>query len=210
MTEQVRDISPVHVIYNSVSPTLYEFQPEVNAAAPLVFLGRIERIKGTHLAVEVARRTGRKLIIAGNIPVGDTHKAYFNDHILPHIDGVRIKYAGPVADTEKNQLLGRAAALLMPILWDEPFGIVMAEALACGTPVIGLNRGALPEVVEHGRNGFVCSSVDELEQATMRVGEIRRSECRKVMEERFSAPVMVDGYLKLYDSVLNGHASNIR
>jgi glycosyltransferase involved in cell wall biosynthesis len=203
MTDRVRDICPLHVIYNSVSPTLYEFQSAVDTDAPLVFLGRVEHVKGAHIAVEVARRTGRKLIIAGNVPGGEAHREYFDAQILPHVDGDRIQYVGPVADPEKNRLLGRAAALLMPILWDEPFGIVMAEAMACGTPVIGLNRGALPEVVEEGRNGFVCNSLNELVAATMRTGEIRRSECRRTMEERFSAPVMVDRYLQLYSAVLN-------
>jgi len=119
------------------------------------------------------------------------------------LDGRQISYIGPVDDFQKNALLGTAAALLMPILWDEPFGIVMAEALACGTPVIGLRRGSVPEVVEHGANGFVCDGVDEVAAAVGRIGEIDRGACRRIMEARFSGPAMVEGYLSVYRCIIN-------
>jgi glycosyltransferase involved in cell wall biosynthesis len=202
MTDAVWDLASWHVVYNGVPLDRYEFHPAVAADAPLVFLGRIEYIKGAHLAVEVAKRSGRKLIIAGNIPHGELHTAYFDAEIKPHLDGRQIFYVGPVDDAAKNLFLGRAAALLMPILWDEPFGIVMAEALACGTPVIGLRRGSVPEVVEHGANGFVCASVAELAAAVARIGEIDRYACRHIMEDRFSGPAMVDSYLSVYQSVV--------
>src|SRR5207253_2916800 len=115
-------------VYNGVSPNRFRFQSRVAVDAPLVFLGRIEYIKGPHMAVEVARRTGRRLIIAGNIPPG--HRVYFESQIRPFLDARLIQYKGPVDDVEKAVLLGEAVALLMPILWEEPFGIVMAEALA--------------------------------------------------------------------------------
>jgi len=203
MTAPVRDLAPWHVVYNGVPVERYDFQPVVSADAPLVFLGRIEHIKGAHLAVEVAKRTGRKLVIAGNIPQGAQHAAYFDAEIKPHLDGRQISYIGPVDDFQKNALLGTAAALLMPILWDEPFGIVMAEALACGTPVIGLRRGSVPEVVEHGANGFVCDGVDEVAAAVGRIGEIDRGACRRIMEARFSGPAMVEGYLSVYRCIIN-------
>jgi glycosyltransferase involved in cell wall biosynthesis len=202
MTEQVRDLCKFHVVYNSVSPASYTYQPLVEADAPLVFLGRLEHIKGTHIAIETAKRTGRKLIIAGNIPAGDIHRKYFEEKVRPHVDGERIQYVGPVGDEEKNRLLGGAAAFLMPILWDEPFGIVMAEALACGTPVIGLRRGSVPEIVDDRINGFVCGSVDEMETATRQLDRISRSDCRRTMEARFSSSVMVEQYLKLYLEVI--------
>ncbi len=201
MTEPVRDLCQFHVVYNSVSPSSYTYRPLVEADAPLVFLGRLEHIKGTHIAIETAKRTGRRLIIAGNIPAGDIHRKYFDEKVGPHVDGERIQYVGPVGDEEKNRLLGRAAAFLMPILWDEPFGIVMAEALACGTPVIGLRRGSVPEIVDDGINGFVCGSVDEMATAVTRLDRISRKDCRLSMEERFSSSVMVEQYLKLYREV---------
>ena len=200
MTAPVRDLAPWHVVYNGVPLETYELQPDVPTDAPMVLLGRIEYIKGTHLAIEVAKRTGRRLIIAGNIP--QEHSAYFSSEIKPHLDGKLISYTGPVDDSQKNTLLGGAAALLMPILWDEPFGIVMAESLACGTPVIGLRRGSVPEVVEHARNGFVCENLDELTAAVARIDEIDRQECRRTMEGRFSGPAMVNGYLDVYQSLL--------
>jgi glycosyltransferase involved in cell wall biosynthesis len=202
MTAPVRDLAPWHVVYNGVAPERYRFQPAVAADAPLVFLGRVEHIKGAHLAVEVAKRTGRRLIVAGNIPQGEEHAAYFESEIKPYVDGQQISYVGPVDDEQKDALLGGAAALLMPILWDEPFGIVMAEALACGTPVIGLRRGSVPELVQHGVNGFVCDDLDALAGAVGRVGEIDRRNCRRVMEDSFSGPAMVDSYLSVYQSML--------
>jgi glycosyltransferase involved in cell wall biosynthesis len=202
MTAPVRNLAPWHVVYNGVPLDRYDFQPAVVADAPLVFLGRIEYIKGAHLAIEVAKRAGRKLIIAGNIPQGEKHAAYFEAAIKPHLAGGQIAYAGPVDDAAKNLLLGGAAALLMPILWDEPFGIVMAESLACGTPVIGLRRGSVPEVVDHGATGFVCDNIRQLIASVARVGEIDRHACRRVMEDRFSGPAMAAGYLNVYQTVL--------
>ena len=149
-----------YVVPNGVPLDIYDFAAETGVDAPLVFLGRIEEIKGPHLAIEVARRAQIPLIIAGNVPT--EHEGFFREKIEPHIDGDSVRYVGPVDDAQKNVLLGRAHALLMPILWEEPFGIVMAEAMACGTPVIGFRRGAVPEVVDHGVTGFVVDHVDEM------------------------------------------------
>lgn len=191
-----------HVVYNGAPLATYQFQAQVGAEAPLVFLGRVQEIKGPHLAIEVAKRTGKSLIIAGNVPNDSPeHQKYFDEQIQPHIDDKQIQYVGPVNDEEKNQLLGNAAAFLMPILWEEPFGIVMAEALACGTPVIGLRRGAVPEVVQDGVNGFVCDSVAEMVASVERISEIERAQCRRIMEEKFSDRAMVDAYEQLYFSL---------
>jgi glycosyltransferase involved in cell wall biosynthesis len=161
----------------------------------------VEWIKGPHLAIKVAQRAGRRLVLAGNIPATAEHRAYFDAEIRPHLNGQYVQYIGPVDDSVKNQLLGEAAALLMPVLWEEPFGIVMAEALACGTPVIGLNRGAVPEVVEDGVNGYVCDSVQEMVEAVGRLGSIDRQGCRIVMEKRFSDRTIVTDYLRIYKQV---------
>jgi glycosyltransferase involved in cell wall biosynthesis len=196
MMKGVDDVGRWHLVYNGVSLQAYRFVPQVAPDAPLVFLGRIEHIKGTHLAIDIARRSGRKLVIAGNIP--DAHRDYFERQVKPHIDGDRISYVGPVDDRQKDELLGRACAFLMPILWEEPFGIVMAEALACGTPVLGLARGSVPEVVEDGVTGFVRADADELAATVDRIASIDRRACRKRAERLFSDRAVVDGYLQVY------------
>jgi glycosyltransferase involved in cell wall biosynthesis len=185
-----------HVVYNGVPVSTYTFRESVSPDSPLVFLGRVEEIKGPHLAIEVARRASRKLKIAGNIP--QEHQAFFDTQIAPHLLAGEIDYIGPVNDEQKNELLGNAAALLMPILWDEPFGIVMAEAMACGTPVIGLRRGSVPEVVEDGVDGFVCDSVDEMVESVARLTSLSRAHCRRAMETKYSDTAMVGAYEKIY------------
>lgn len=196
IAEQIRPHAPAYTVYNGVPLDTYTFQPGVEVNAPLVFLGRIARIKGTHTAVEVARRSGRPLVIAGNVP--DDQQDFFREQIEPHLDKKHIQYVGPVDDEQKNVLLGRAAAFLMPIEWEEPFGIVMAEAMACGTPVIGTRRGSVPEVVEHEKTGFVCGSTDEMVEAVGRIDAIDRADCRSRCEEMFSQTEVVDAYERLY------------
>lgn len=197
IADQVKPFAPAYAIPNGVPIDQYTFQPEVAEDAPLVFLGRVEYIKGAHLAIEVAQKTGRKLLIAGNVPEDDKSKEYFETMIRPHLSQ-QIEYVGPVNDEQKNELLGKAYAFLMPILWNEPFGIVMAEALACGTPVIGMDRGSVPEVVEEGVNGYRCKTVDNMVAAVDKVKNLLRQKSRKVVEERFSDRAIVSQYEELY------------
>lgn len=200
ISRRIRPYATAFTVYNGVPLTTYTATKTVETDAPLLFLGRIEPIKGTHTAIRVAKATGRKLIIAGNIPEGQGD--YFHSEIAPYLDE-RITYIGAVNDAQKNNILGKAAALLMPIEWDEPFGIVMAEAMACGTPVIGFNRGAVPEIVQHEHNGFLCSTAAEMVAAIQRLPLIDRELVRKDAEERFSSAVIVDAYLKLYAQLIN-------
>ncbi len=196
MMAPVEHIGRWALIPNGVPVARFTFRPSVASDAPLIFLGRVEEIKGPHLAIEIARRTGRRLIISGNIP--DEKRAWVEAHVLSKVDGNRVRYVGPVDDEQKNALLGEAGALLMPILWEEPFGIVMAEAMACGTPVLGLNRGAVPEVVENGVTGFVCEKIDELVSAVAKLSTIDRKACRDRVEQLYSDNAVVDAYEKLY------------
>jgi glycosyltransferase involved in cell wall biosynthesis len=191
-----------HFVPNGVPLDVYKFRGAVAPDAPLVFLGRIEEIKGPHLAIDIARRAGRRLVIAGNVP--EAHRHWFEAHVAPHVDRDRVRYVGPVDDAAKNALLGEAAAFLMPILWEEPFGIVMAEAMACGTPVLGLRRGAVPEVVEHGVTGFVADTAEELAAYVAQIDTLPRSASRARVEALYSDDAVADGYLHVYDRMIDG------
>ena len=196
LIDEVQTIGSWRVIYNGVGVDRFRYAPRVAPDAPLVSLGRIEYIKGVHLAIAVARDSGRQLVIAGNVP--DAHQDYFKYQVQPHIDDHWVRYVGPVDDRQKSDLLAGAAALLMPILWDEPFGIVMAEALACGTPVIGLRRGSVPEVVDDGVTGFVCEDEDQMTIAVAHIDRLSRDACRYAAEARFSDRALVDAYESFY------------
>jgi len=200
MMRGVSAIGTWRLVFNGVPVAVYDFVENVGDDAPLAFLGRVEEIKGPHLAIEIARRAEVPLVIAGNVPA--EHCLWFKANIAPHIDGKRITYIGPLDDAAKNALLGRARALLMPILWEEPFGLVMAEAMACGTPVLGLARGAVPEVVEDGVTGFIARDVDSLVSAVRRIGEIDRAACRIRVDRLFSDRAVIEGYLRVYAEMI--------
>jgi glycosyltransferase involved in cell wall biosynthesis len=185
-------------VHNFVDIDRFEFKAEVAAAAPLMFLSRVERIKGAHTAIAVARRTGRRLIVAGNRAAAGPELDYWTREIEPQLGG-QIEYVGPVNNFQKNALLGQAAAMIVPIEWNEPFGIVFAESLACGTPVISCPHGALPEIVRPGFEGFLVNSVDEACDAVANLDKIDRATCRKRAEEHFSAAVIALRYERLYE-----------
>lgn len=200
ISNQIKTFGTAYTIYNGVDISIYNATENFNSDNPLVFLGRIEPIKGTHIAIEVAKKTHRKLIIAGNIPI--EYQTYFNDFIRPHLND-KIKYVGVVNDIQKNELLGNASALLMPIDWNEPFGIVMIEAMACGTPVIALNKGSVPEVIIDGVNGFICNSIEQMVESVYNLKKLNRKVVRQDCENRFSSDVIVEEYLKLYNQLTN-------
>ncbi len=166
----------------------------------LVFFGRIHPDKGAGEAIEIARGAGRRLVMAGIIQ----DQAYFAANVEPHLDGHSVSYAGPVGPEERDRLLGAAAALLHPIRFDEPFGLSVVEAMACGTPVIAFRRGSMPEVVRHGVTGFLVETVEEAVAAVARLGELERRACRRWVGERFSQRRMVHDYLEVYERILSG------
>lgn len=169
-------------------------------SAPLVFLGRLDKIKGVHIAIEVAKKTNRNLIIAGNISNSSEELEYFEQEIKPHVDNKQIIYVGEVNDSQKNDILGKSAALLMPIQWNEPFGIVMIEAMACGTPVIAFPRGAVPEVVLHGETGFIVNNTEMMIQAVEKLKYIDREHCRNRAYEKFDVSVICNQYLTIFQN----------
>lgn len=193
-------------VFNPVDTRLYTPVRSVAPDAPLVFLGRVEWIKGPNDAIAIAHRAGRRLVIAGPAPEDEAGAAFFRREILPHVDDDRVTWLGAVDDAAKNALLGRAAALLMPIHWEEPFGIVMAEALACGTPVVGYRRGSVPEVIRDGVNGFICEGADDAVRAVARLDELDRGVVREDCERRFGHDVIVEQYLALYERRVAGRA----
>jgi len=162
----------------------------------LAFLGRLSRGKRPDRAIEIARRSGLKLKLAAKI--GDDDRAYFHDEIEALIDGERIEYVGEIAEDGKAEFLGNAAGLVFPIDWPEPFGLVAIEAMACGTPVIAWNCGALPEIVDQGVTGFVVGSVDEAVASVPSLLRLDRRRVRAVFERRFSATRMARDYLDAY------------
>ena len=192
-------------IPNAVDLAGYRFQSNVPNDAPLVFLSRIEPIKGCDIAIEIAKRCGRRLLIAGNHAEDGEAGTYWREKILPEIGCNGIEYVGEVNDQQKNELLGQAAAMIVPVQWDEPFGLVFIEALACGTPVISCPRGALPEIVRDGADGFLINGIDEGCSAVEKIQSLDRHECRKRVEVEFSSAVIAKEYVHLYERVLGSY-----
>ena len=193
-------------IHNFADTENLHFSPAVPADAPLVFLSRVEHIKGAHWAIEIARRTGQRLVIAGNHSDTGPEGEYWREKIVPEIGRDGVEYVGPVDDAQKDRLLGGAKAMIVPIRWNEPFGIVFAEALACGTPVISCPTGALPEIVRPGIEGFLIESIEEGCEAIGKIGTIDRAACRRRAVEHFSADAVVARYLELYTRLVAGRA----
>ncbi len=164
----------------------------------LLYFGRIHHDKGTREAVEIARRAGKKLIIAGIVQDDD----YFAQEVEPHIDNVHVVFEGPAGPRRRNSLMGNALALVHPINFAEPFGLSVVEAMACGTPTIAFNKGAMPELIANGENGFLVGSIEEAVAVLKEVPGISRRRCREIAEQRFSASRMVDDYVKVYERVL--------
>ena len=189
----------VGVIYNGLDVDSYPFTGSMGRGDHLLFLSRISREKGAHLAISVARKLGRRLVLAGNVASHDAE--YFRTSVLPWIDGDQVQYVGEVDYNRKREVLQQPHCLLAPLTWDEPFGLFMVEAMACGTPVVGLNRGSISEVVRHGETGFVVDTLAEMATAVGRVDSIDRWRCRLDAQRRFDYRTMVDRYVAAYERV---------
>lgn len=199
------DINWVGNVYHGLPVDL--LMPNFSQGQYLAFLGRISPEKGIDNAIAIARRCGIPLRIAAKIDKAD--KDYFDHKIKPLLDDPMIEYVGEIGENEKGEFLGNAMALLFPIAWPEPFGLVMIESLACGTPVIAYDRGSVPEILEHGKTGFIVSSVDEGVEAVRNIPYIKREDCRLAFEQRFTSTIMASAYVNLYKKILNVSESPI-
>ncbi len=184
----------VATVHHGLPRDLLRFNPK--GGNYLAFLGRISPEKRPDLAIEVARRAGIPLKIAAK--VDEVDRVYFERVVKPKLDGRNVEYIGEITDQEKSEFLGNALALLFTIDWPEPFGLVMIESLACGTPVIARPCGSVPEVMRDGVTGFIASEADELVAAVKKVDRLSRETCRAEFERRFTAEVMADNYERIY------------
>lgn len=190
----------VATVYHGIALEEFAFEPEPGAY--LLFFGRIHPDKGTAEAIEVARQSGRKLLIAGIIHDRD----YFEREVAPRLDGDRVVYVGAIGPDRRSRILGRAYALLHLVNFEEPFGLSLIEAMACGTPVIARPRGAVPEIVKHGETGFLVRDLEEAVAALDWIPSLDRARARKHVAENFSSERMVQDYIEVYREVLRRHS----
>jgi glycosyltransferase involved in cell wall biosynthesis len=189
----------VGTIYHGLPQELFRFQP--NPGNYLAFLGRISREKRADRAIEIAKRAGMPLKIAAKVDRVD--RRYFKRVVEPLLQQSHVEWIGEISDREKNDFLGNAHALLFPIDWPEPFGLVMIEAMACGTPVIAYDGGAVSEVIKEGQTGFIARNLEDAAEAVHRVPELSRAHCRKVFEKRFTVTRMASDYVKIYKRTID-------
>ncbi|RYU90767.1 glycosyltransferase family 4 protein [Mucilaginibacter terrigena] len=189
------ELDYIATVYNGLDTKDFKFTEEPQDY--LLYFGRIHHDKGPVEAIEIAKRTNKKLIIAGIIQDED----YFKDRVEPHLSD-QIEYIGPAGPDKRNELLGNALALLHPINFAEPFGMSVAEAMLCGTPVIAFNKGSMPELIQHEKTGFLVNTVDEAADVTGQLGSINRAYCREWASSQFSKEKMAEDYFKLYEKIL--------
>jgi glycosyltransferase involved in cell wall biosynthesis len=192
----------LHVVHHGIQPDEYEFSCEKDDY--VAFLGRMAPCKGAHLAIAAARRAGVRIKLAGEVQ--PLFNDYWEQQVLPLIDGRDVEYIGEADFVTKNALLSGARALLFPIQWQEPFGLVVVESMACGTPVLAFDGGAVEEIMRDGVNGWICTDVDDMAQR-IRSLQIDPAGCRRFVAEHFSLSRMADGYLDVYERVIDATRS---
>lgn len=194
----------VATIHHGIDTDAFALHP--SPGDHLLFFGRIHPDKGAAEAIAVARRAGRPLVIAGIVQDQD----YFDQEVMPHVDGARVRFVGPVGAADRSRMLGGAHALLHLISFDEPFGFSVAEAMACGTPVIAYDRGSMAELIDEGSTGFVVAGMDAAVAAVDRVAALDRTHIRAVAVERFPLDRMVDAYVEVYRGLLVDQPTSLR
>jgi glycosyltransferase involved in cell wall biosynthesis len=198
--DRAPELDYIETIYHGIDIGQFDFQPQPEEY--LLFLGRIHPDKGTKEAIAIARACKKKLLIAGIIQ----DEEYYEQYVVPQLEIGRVEYRGSVGPAERSTLLGSARAMLHPINFDEPFGLSVIEAMACGTPVIAFNRGSMPELIVPGKNGFLVNSPREAAEAVSEIGKIDRRSCRQHVETFFTADRMVAEYLEVYKRILKKKA----
>ncbi|MBL8158960.1 glycosyltransferase family 4 protein [Candidatus Saccharibacteria bacterium] len=197
------DLPYAATVYNGIDLDRFTYSEEAHDEY-LLFAGRIVPEKGVKEAIQVAQMTDRQLYIIGRVP--PEHQGYFEQHIRPQLNE-KILFLGFVAQEQVVRYYQKAKAFMMPVQWEEPFGLAMAEAMACGTPVLALRRGSVPEVVEHGKTGFVVDTLSDMAAAVDRLDTIRPEDCHRHVVERFSAAIMADHYEAVFASIIEGTAT---
>jgi len=195
--DRAASLDYIRTIHHGINLDAFTFNPTPQGGY-LLFFGRIHPDKGAKEAIEIARRTGSRLIMAGIIQDQD----YYEREVEPYLDKNGITYVGSVGPEKRDALMRDAIALLHPINFNEPFGLSIIESMACGTPVIAFNRGSMPEIIQNSVNGYLVSTVEEAVLAVGRLGEIDRAGCRKIIEENFSVERMVSDYIKVYEEII--------
>lgn len=191
----------VATVYHGIDPKEFHFNKQPGDY--LVFLGRIHPTKGPREAIDLAKKTNQRLVMAARIDPPEME--YYNRHIKPLVDGKQIVFLGEIGQKEKIALLKDARALLSPLAWDEPFGMVYIEAMMCGTPVIAIGRGSVPEIIEQGKTGFLCKNIDEMAKRIADIDTLNRRVCREQAEQRFASRRMATDYVDLYQKILTSN-----
>ncbi|HEX5940495.1 MAG TPA: glycosyltransferase family 4 protein [Dehalococcoidia bacterium] len=191
-------------VYNGVDVESFPYSTEKQDY--LLFLSRIAPEKAPHFAIHAARKAGMKNVIAGKVDPNPTDEQYFDQVVRPLIDGKDVVWFGEADAAQKRELYRDARALLLPIVWEEPFGLVMVEAMACGTPAIVFRRGAAPEVVADGKSGFLVDNVSQMAEAIGRLDELSPADCRRHARDNFDTSVMVRSYVEVYERMLTREA----
>jgi len=187
----------IATVYHGIDLESFTFRPE--RGSYLLYFGRIHWDKGTFEAIQIARKFGMKLIIAGIIQ----DRSYFESNVAPYLDGENAVYAGSADPEMRDKLLGSAYALIHPINFKEPFGLSVVESMACGTPVVAFAKGSMPEIIKDGETGYLVNSVEEAVEALTKIPRIDRRACRRWVEEKFSQERMVNDYIEVYKKILN-------
>jgi len=191
-SDRAPELDYVRTIHHGINLDQFDFQPEPDDY--LLFFGRIHPDKGALEAIEIAKACDKPLIMAGIIQ----DEAYYRDYIKPHVDNQRVTYIGSIGTVQRSMVLGKALALLHPIQFDEPFGLSVIESMACGTPVIAFNRGSMPEIIEHGKNGFLATDYYDAIKLVNQIKSINRADCRQTVIDRFTVDKMVEQYCEVY------------